>query len=591
MPKQLVVLVGQPNSGKTSLFNALTGSNQFVGNWPGVTVEKKEGFISLEDLQITLIDLPGCYSLTPYSMEETITSNFISSNHPSLILNIVDSTHLERHLFLTLQLIKLGIPMIVVLNMVDELEQDGLNIHIETLQKSLGLPVVKVIAREGKGMQPLLDASFHMLKKPITPKPAFKIPTDPHALYKRSRKIQDSSLHAIPGAKVSNLKKVWERLDQIALHPTYGLFAFFLVMAVMFWVTFSLGGKIANLLSLGLDKLSALSTQIPEPIIQSLIQRGILGGVGNVILLVPYIAILFLFFSLLEDSGYIGRVAYLMDRVMHKIGLHGKSIIPLILGFGCNVPAIMTARALESESEKIKTVMMMPFITCSGRLPVFVLLTSAFFGGRGVLVILSLYLLGIIFAILTGLMLNKTIFKEQSPELLMELSPYRLPYMKNIFRSTWTKVKQYLYKAGTLIFLVTIFLWFLSYFPSSSGFGGEKSMIGVIGKFLSPVLAPLGFDWKMTIALLSGFLAKELILSTMGVLYPGAGSLATILKQTLQPATIYVFLVFILLYVPCMATVAAIRSELNSKKWMFISIGWSIFVAWIVSFVVKLMVS
>lgn len=588
MNKKVVVLVGQPNCGKTSLFNRLTGSNQFVGNWPGVTVEKKEGIIIINRESFRLIDLPGSYTLAPFSLEETITSEYIFKEQVDLILNIVDSTHLERHLFLTLQLLALKKPLIVVLTMIDEIKEEGKAINSESLKKILGVPIVLMIAREGKGVEKLIEEINTTFNKSRKPKPNFKIPVEPSDIYRKSKSIEETVVKILPGQKRSVIKEIWDKLDYFALHQIFGPILFFLVMTLMFWFTFSIGGKLADLLGIFLEKIEQLIMFLKKPVLLSLFQEGIIGGVGNVLLLVPYIAVLFFCFSLLEESGYIGRVAYVMDRLMHRLGLHGKSIIPLILGFGCNVPAIMTARSLDNENDKIKTILMIPFISCSGRLPIFVLFTGAFFRTRGIFVILLLYFLGVIMALLTGFILTKFVFKETSPELVMELSPYRLPYWKNIWRNTYTKVKQYIYKAGTLIFLFSILLWFLSYYPSGSGFGGESSMIGIFGKAISPIFKPLGFDWKMTIALISGFVAKELVLSTMGVLYTGSGSLSSILQATIPSSTVIVFLVFSLLYLPCLATVFTIRSETNSLKWMFFSIAWSLVIAWITSFLFKL---
>jgi len=580
--KRTVALVGQPNSGKTSLFNALTGSNQYVGNWPGVTIEKKEGRFNSHDIEFLVVDLPGCYSLNPYSLDERITKDYLRNQKPDFIINVVDSTHLERHLYLTLQLISLKIPMIFALNMTDELENLGLSIDEKAFSEILGVPVVSIIARENKGIEPLVSIMAQGVAPPI---PQEKVPVKPKEIYLSTKRIIKKVIrHTL---KKQNKTAVWlNRIDYFALHPTFGPILFFLLMFLGLEFTFLFGGIVISWFEKGLGFLYQYFEIVNNPITKSVLQHGILSGVGNVVLLVPYIALLFFFISFLEDSGYMGRAAYVMDRFMHKLGLHGKSFIPLLLGFGCNVPAIMTTRSLETDGERIKTILMIPFMSCSGRLPVFVLFAGAFFGSKGVLIVIFLYILGILSAILTALLLKKTVIREESPDLLMELPPYRFPFWRNIWKNTWLKVKQYFYKAGTLIFIVTIFLWFLSYFPSSSGFGGEKSLIGIIGKWCSPFLKPLGFDWRMTIALISGFIAKELVLSSLGVLYPGGSSLSTTLQQVMDSKTAFVFLIFILLYIPCIATIAVIRSETN-WKWATFSVIWSIMLAWIVSFLFR----
>ncbi|OHD06467.1 MAG: ferrous iron transport protein B [Spirochaetes bacterium GWD1_27_9] len=653
-----IAIIGQPNSGKTSLFNKLTGSNQHVGNWAGVTVEKKEGKFSVGKQKINAIDLPGIYSLSTYTLEEKVTRNYLINERPNLILNIVDATNLERQLFLTMQLLFIGIPTILVLNMIDEVEEKGNKIDTKRLSELLGVQIVETVARDAKGIDNLKQKINEYLNN-STKNKEFKIPddeaniiqtirlfskefdnidkfkdyknwyalkflekdievseeikkhsTEVYGLLDLARKELTKSIStdlaiAIPdwiygitrGIEAEVLKEFMRKkqvkeivsnfLDLIALDKFFGVPVFFLVMFLLFQATFFVGDILIGYMENLLAFLSHFITYIPNKLIVSLLKDGIVGGVGNVLLLIPYIFIMFFLMSILDDSGYMSRAAFVMDRFMHKIGLHGKSFIPLIMGFGCNVPAIMAARTLESHEEKIKTILMVPFIACSARLPVFVLLSGAFFGKYGGISVFALYMIGILISILTGIILNKTVLKKKSDGLIMELPPYRTPHILNSITGTLPKIKHYFIKAGTIIFVASAILWVLSYFPVGVEFGGEHSLIGRLGKIISIIFIPLGFDWKMTVGLITGVVAKEVVISTLSVLYSASDSFTVVLPTLINPIIGFSYLAFILIYTPCLATIAVIKSETNSTKWAIISLVYSITLAWIVSFLIS----
>lgn len=650
-----VAIVGQPNSGKTSLFNRLTGSAQQVGNWPGVTVEKKEGRLYRDGMKILIMDVPGIYSMSCYSMEEKITRDCLMKDPPDLIVNIADANNLERQLYLSVQLALMDIPMILVLNMMDEVEERGLSVDVKRLAELFGVPVYPIVARENKGVRELLDGVAAHLREPSVSRGPLLPPgellsaldamaakiraVDPDLapfarwyalkLLEKDPLVEEKISSRFPGLmndasegleSLSVLQKknrdqvvpewiygitrgiegevvrefmkkksvreiISNFLDLIVLDKIFGVPVFLAVMFLLFQATFTLGGLLSGWMKTGLDALAALSHVIPHTLAASLVENGIIGGVGNVLLLIPYLLVLFLLMTLLEDSGYMSRAAFVMDRFMHRIGLHGKSFIPLVLGFGCNVPAIMAARTLERQEEKIKTVLMVPFMSCSGRVPVYVLFASAFFGAAGSFVVFGLYLFGVLAGILTGLILQKTALRKRSEGLIMELPPYRLPGLSNTLLTTWVRLREYIVKAGTVIFGLSVVLWALSYFPAGVQYGGPESLIGQVGKVVGLALAPLGFDWRMSVALLTGFIAKEVVLSTLGVLYGGA-DLAASLVASMTPGVALSYLVFILLYTPCVATVAVMRTETNSWKWTLFSVGYGLVLAWGLSFAV-----
>lgn len=651
-----LVIAGQPNCGKTSIFNALTGSHQYVGNWPGVTVEKKEGKLSSGEREISVTDLPGCYALTPFTLEEGVSRAFLLEGDYDLILNVIDGTQLERQLYLTIQILSLKRPTILVINMMDEVSESGKKIDTERLSWLLGIPVIPVVARTGEGMEELKSLIVQLIKNPaLAPQkwetgdafyatvlsaarylrglhfPEFKalkylehdeetekeIETAlPEALplvikirdemeqktrrlgglaasdwiHGVSRGIQAEVVSTVPRPE-SRKKRILAGIDKAALGRFSGVPLFFLVLFLMFQATFIMGDLIIGLLEFGLDAVTGLFEGMSSSLLSSFLSDGVLGGVGNVLLLTPYVGIMFLLLSFLEDSGYMARAAFVMDRFMHKLGLHGKAFIPLVMGFGCNVPAIMAARTLETQNERLKTILMVPFMSCSARLPVYVVFAGAFFGRRAGLVVFSLYLAGILAGILTGLLLSKTYLRDSSEGLIMELPPYRLPLLKSLLINTWNKTKGYIEKAGTLILVVSVVLWGISYFPSGVEFGGPESIIGRIGRFLQPVFAPLGFDFRMTAALISGFVAKEVVISTLGILLTAGENLHAALQAIMTAPVALAYLVFILLYTPCLATVAVMRSETGSAKWTAISVGYGLIVAWISAFLVKAIAS
>lgn len=650
-----IALVGQPNSGKTSLFNRLTGSSQQVGNWPGVTVEKKEGIYTVNSKNYSLNDLPGVYSLSSYTLEERITRDFLLSENPDLILNIVDSTNLERQLFLTVQLLLLRKPMVIILNMMDEAREKALLFDIERLVSLLGVPVCAVSVRNGEGVDHLQKTIEKALEPCADIRPfrlsdddftetmeecaliiqqqpelstralwyAFKyLEGDPEVEAFLEKECPDKSVLLAASRGLLSKKTKTELplyvsdwiygitrglvletvrrtprsqsvrstvtliLDSLALNRFTGLPVFLAVLLGMFQATFFIGDLFISMMEGPLEQLAAWFSGFSIPWLASLLSNGLVGGVGNVVLLLPYVLIMFLLMSVLEDSGYMARAAFVMDRWMHRLGLHGKSFIPLVMGFGCNVPAIMAARTLESQEERIKTALMIPYMLCSARLPVFVLFTAAFFPRHGGLVMFFLYLLGILIGIGTGLLLKKTFLNTQSEGLIMELPPYRLPHWKNTLLSTWLKVKEYLIKAGTIIFAVSLVLWLLSYLPLGVEYGSGNSILGMIGKALSFLVAPLGFDWRMTVSLITGFAAKEVVLATLGVLYGAGENLQTAVGAVMSAPAALAYMVFVLVYTPCLATVAILKSETNSWKWTIFSIVYSLVLAWVLSFTV-----
>ncbi|MDD4664137.1 MAG: ferrous iron transport protein B [Caldisericia bacterium] len=652
-----ISLLGQPNSGKTSLFNLLTGASQEVGNWPGVTVEIKEGKCRIHKEVFTIIDLPGVYSLSPFTMEEKVTRDYLLAHQDVRIINVLDANHMERQLFLTFQLLLLGKPTIVALNMMDELEQKGISIDSEKLSTLFHIPVVQIVAREGRGLtyltemfsldptkskpvNPFYDSEFESVHSlffiirnlignnendPTLDFQTFQILLAPELLAQKQFNLASSEISGIQESinqwelshnqtiadflystiyawaksiesqivktnieknKTFSLDQKMSWLENWILHPWIGLVIFGVVMFLLFHAIFFSGDFIKDYLESFLSVVIQWANGIPSPLWQSFFSRAILQGVGNIVLLLPYIFCSFLFLSWLEDLGYLSRAAYVMDRFMHKLGLHGKSFIPLILGFGCNVPAVMACRTMETEEEKIKTMMMVSFIPCSGRLPVLLSLCGLLFSRAAGIWMFVLYTIGILASVLTGFFLEKTFIHTPSGELIMELPPYRWPYLKNNLKNAIQKTKQFLVKAGTIIFLVSVFIWFLSYFPNPSDFGGSTSALGTLGKWVAPVFSPLGFDWRLTVSLISGFVAKELILSTISILFNQSAGSLTGLLSLFSRGTLLAFLIFQLLYTPCLATVTSIKNESYSLKWTIFSILWSSSVAWIFAWVI-----
>ena len=643
MNEILLALAGNQNSGKTTLFNCLTGSNQHVGNFPGVTVEKKEGRV-LHHKDMTLVDLPGIYSLSPYTSEEVVTRDFLLEEHPRAIINIVDATNIERNLYLTLQLMELEIPMVIALNMMDEVRASGNTIHVDALQKQLGVPVVPISAGKNEGIHDLVDAVENVVQNDLRPKHFDFCTGEVHrAIHAISHIIEDHAHHAgypvrfaatklVEGdeptqqalgihendlhlidhlvqdmeqalgtdreAALADMRYQYietlcaqcvvkrgesseqlrsEKIDRVLTHKFFGIPIFIGVMFLVFFLTFEvLGAPLQSLLEAG---IAALSTQTEKlltslevtPWLSSLILDGVFAGVGSVLSFLPIIVILFFFLSLLEDSGYMARVAFVMDKLLRKIGLSGRSFVPMLIGFGCSVPAIMSARTLSSERDRRMTILLTPFMSCSAKLPIYGMITAAFFPHHGGLVMISLYLLGILVAILSGLLLKNTVFRGNPVPFVMELPAYRLPAAKSVLLHMWEKAKDFLKKAFTIIFLASIVIWFAQSFNwnlqmvQNSG----ESILASIGSFISPIFTPLGFnDWRASTALITGFTAKESVVSTLSIL-TGAGTdaqLSLALSSIFTPLSSLSFLTFTILYMPCVAAFAAAKRELGSWR-------------------------
>ena len=672
-----VALAGNPNCGKTTLFNALTGSNQYVGNWPGVTVEKKEGTAHLGDRAITVVDLPGIYSLSPYSMEEIVARDFIIGEGPDAVIDIVDATNLERNLYLTVQLLELERPLVLALNFMDEVKARGDQIDVERLSKELGVPVVPITAKTGEGLDELLQVAHRQMHLGVTYEPddlyddfthdihhrmgelihdyayaanlpahwasikllegdgivakALNLPADVQnkldaiiaeyeassALGDRETLVADSRYRYIERVVRASVVKgkgsegptLTEKIDRIVTGKYTALPLFLCAMLVMFVITFGPFGSwlqdgVSALIDLFSGRLEgALSAAGAPDVLISLACDGIISGVGGVLSFLPQIALLFFFLSFLEDSGYMSRAAFIMDRLLRRFGLSGKAFIPMLMGFGCSVPAIMGARTMENEKDRRMTIMLVPFMSCSARLPVYGLMSAAFFPKYSGLVVFSLYVIGILFAIVSGLILKKTMFQGEPAAFLLELPPYRLPTFKNCAMHVWEKVRGFLVKAGTLILSMSVVLWFLQSFGwTGGGFAmvedASRSLLGALGTAISPVFSPLGFGtWQAAVALLTGLVAKEMVVSSMSLFYhisatAGGAAIAAALSGTFAtPAAAYAFLVFVLLYVPCVAAVSTIYREMNSLKWTLASIAWQLCAAYLGSFLAYQVVS
>lgn len=656
-----LAIIGNPNSGKTTLFNRLTGSNQHVGNWPGVTVDRKTGAIRHKGRQVNVTDLPGIYSLSPYTQEEIIAREYVLSDDLDGILNIVDASNLERNLYLTMQLIALGLPMVVALNFIDDVEAQGVRINCEKMSARLGVPVYPISARRGLGMEALLDAvTGEMLAPKIQPaylhgvgaairrgaeiladtnirscsRPFYAaklLEDDPqivsHVKLTQTQRTQldaladalsahdighdhemmfaDAQYDYIEGIVADTVTRPaeqiltqTEKIDRVVINKWLALPIFAAVMFLMFWTTF---GPIGNTLKEALEYLiqdvtapaleNALMSAGASAWVVGLVCDGIIGGVGGVLSFLPQIVLLFFFLSMLEDTGYLARIAFIMDTLLRRIGLSGKSFVPMLMGFGCTTPAVMAARTMENEKDRRMTIMLTPFMSCGAKLPVYALVAGALFGARAGIVIISLYVFGIVMSILAGFLFKKTVFKGVSSGFVLELPPYRLPTFKGTVRGMWEKARDFITKAGTIIFLMSIVIWLLQNFTPALAVAAspEESILGVFGRLIAPVFAPLGFGaWQASVALLTGIVAKEAVVSTMSVLYGAAGdaALGGILAGVFTPASAYAFLVFILLYMPCMSAFATIKRELGGWRWALGAAAFQTGLAWIVSFAV-----
>lgn len=572
-------LLGNPNTGKTTLFNALTGLNQYVGNWAGVTIEKKEGYMGKG---IRIVDLPGIYALDTYSNEEKVSKQFLTDGNADVIINIVDASNLERNLYLTLQLKEFNIPIILVLNMMDVVKSRGINIDCEALSKSLGVTAIPISASKRTGIDKV---------KELISEGAFFKTSSENGFHLSGEKEAYAFIDEVlkKCVKSSGKKQIsmTDKIDKIVLNKYLAYPIFFLILFIIFGFTFSWVGQplsdyLDSFVQDGIVPWVSMLMSNSKPWFKSLIVDGIINGVGSVIVFFPVIITLFLGISFLEDCGYMARAAFIMDRIMRKMGLSGKAFIPLVVGFGCSVPGIMSTRTLESEKDRKLAALLVPLMSCNARLPVYALFISVFFPKNQTLVLFSLYILGIITAFIVGIIFDKALFVNKEEPLIIELPEYKLPEFKDLMLHTWKKGESFLKKMGTVIFSASVIIWFLSSFNLSGLTDINTSFLSIIGRFISPVFKPLGFSsWQASVALLTGFAAKEVVVGTLGVLY--GGNLKNVLPSYFTPASAYSFLVFVLLYVPCIATVATIKKEYG-KKMMAISITYQVVLAWVMSF-------
>ena len=663
-----IALAGNPNCGKTTLFNALTGSNQYVGNWPGVTVEKKEGQAKLGELSFTVVDLPGIYSLSPYSMEELVARKFILNEEPDAIIDIVDATNLERNLYLTMQLLELERPVVLAVNFMDEVEKRGDQIDCARLSASLGVPVVPISARDNVNVDLLVQEVHKQMHTGLTVEPDDLYDDFTHAIHHRisalihdrayekgipahwasikllggdeevSRELAldqetldkidaiareyeavsplgdretllaDSRYRFVERVIRSSVKKkslagqrtVTERIDAVATHRIWAIPVFLGMMLAVFLITFSGPGAwlsdgiawfVEEVLCPGVSGwLAALHA--PEWL-AGLLVDGLISGVGGVLTFLPMIALLFLFLSILEDSGYMARAAFVMDRTLRHFGLSGKAFIPMLMGFGCTVPAVMGARTMENEKDRRMTILLVPFMSCGARLPIYGLMTAAFFPKYAGLIVFGLYILGPVIAIISGLILKRSVFQGEPAPFLLELPPYRMPTLQNIWLHVWERVRDFLTRAGTIIAAMSVAVWFLQNFDPGLRMVEDTadSILAIVGGFIAPVFAPMGFGvWQAAVALLTGLIAKEAVVSSMSLFYGFSltdyAAAGAVMAATFSPAAALAFLVFCALYTPCVAAIATIRREMGSLSWTLLALIWQLGAAWLASFAV-----
>ena len=661
--KELIVgLAGNPNVGKTTVFNQLTGMHQHVGTWPGKTVERAQGSFTHDDYDYEVIDLPGNYALSAHSMEEIVSRDFIVDDDSDVIVNVVDAANLERNLYLTVQMMELGANLVMAVNMNDFAKKKGHIIDFKLMSELLGFPVVEVNAKTKDGFDELLTTVEKASSKPIDTsvklsygdelkehlsdlqsliekdKALLDVPsvwTAIKLLEKDSiviQKFQQSSMsskimmevdkvskHLIDiydeGAEevianaryafISGLMKesvqkpdvevetVTDRIDRIVTNRLLAPFIFLFIIFLMFHLTFTIGAPFQDLIDQGFGLLAEyVGGLIPNPYLQSLICDGIIGGVGGVLTFLPIIVLMFLFLSILEDCGYLARAAFTLDIVMHKlVGLHGKAFIPMILGFGCGVPAIMATRTMENESDRILAMMLVPFMSCSARAPIYAIFVAAFFTQYQGLIVTLMYVIGIIVALIVAGILKRTLFKGISSPFVMELPSYKIPSLKGVLLHTWEKVKGFLRKAGTIIFALSIILWILSSFPLGVEYGSQNSVLGMIGSFVAPIFAPLGFGfWQAAVAIVAGLAAKEVVVATFGTLAgieeDDEDGITSLVQDTFTPLSAFSFMTFTLLYIPCFAALGTIKQETNGYKWPLIMCAITLITAYIVSLLV-----
>lgn len=662
MEKLIVGLAGNPNVGKTTVFNLLTGMHQHVGNWPGKTVERAEGHFVHGNYEYNLIDLPGNYALSAHTIEEIVSRDFIVDDNSDVIVNVVDAANLERNLYLTVQMMELGANLILALNMNDFAKKREHFINIDLMSELLGFPIIEINAKTGDGIEELLTTVEHQAANPIDSslKLAYGAELKEHLEDMQKLIEKDENLLDVPSIwtaikllekdsivikKVQNSKnssEIFIETDKVSkhLHDIYkesaeevianaryafigGLMAeaverpaveketmsdkidkivtnrilaipiFIVLMYLMFEVTYVLGDPFEALIAQFFKFLSGeVAVFIADPYLKSFICDAVIGGVGGVLTYLPVIVIIFLFLSILEDCGYLARAAFTLDIIMHKlVGLHGKAFIPMVLGFGCGVPAIMATRTLENEKDRMLAMMLVPFMSCTARLPIYAVFIAAFFNEHNGIVLLSMYVLGIVVALIVAAILKRTMFKGLSTPFVMELPTYKIPSVKGVLLHTWEKSKGFLKKAGTLIFVCSVVLWVLSIFPLGVKYASADSLLGQIGSVIAPIFAPLGFGtWQAAVAIISGLAAKEVVVATFGTLSGISGDdnegITRIVQDTFTPLSAYSFMAFTLLYVPCIGTIGAIKQETNGYRWALIMCAITITTAYIVSFLI-----
>jgi len=652
-----IALAGNPNSGKTTVFNELTASRQHVGNWPGVTVQKKEGRFVLDGVEVRVVDLPGTYSLSTYSLDEKVARDFLAKESPDLVVAVVDASNLERNLYLVTQLLELGVPVLIDLNMMDQAEEKGIRIDADRLSRVLDVMVVKTAANKGRGIAELkkaiLEASGRTGRKDFRIDYGRDIEREIEALsdladgtipaeglsvrwmvvkllegdtellqrvraqgrggdfeasLKRSRQklekhigydletaIVERRYGFLEGLVRECVEAEWgvgkrhalsDQIDVVVTNKVVGIPIFLLLMWLLFETVFAVGNPLAGLIGSLFGWIGSLASSAVQaahaPLwLGSLIEQGVIGGVGSVVVFLPNILLLFLAIALLEDSGYLARAAFVMDRLMHALGLHGKSFIPMLLGFGCGVPAIMATRGLESRKDRILTTLVIPLMSCSARLPIYVLFAAVFFPGKQGLVVFSIYLLGIVLAVVVARVFGSIFFKHETAPLIMELPPYRAPQLRGILIHMWERGSVFLRKAGTVILVGVIVIWFLASFPPGAEYASRESLIGSLGALIAPVLSWTGAGfWQAAVALLSGILAKELVVGTLGTLFGAAGlGLKDALVQHFTPGAAYAFMVMSLIYVPCLPVIAVIRKEIGGR-WALLTVVYSLILGW-----------
>lgn len=662
MTELIVGLAGNPNVGKTTVFNRLTGMRQHVGNWPGKTVERAEGHFNHGSYEYDVVDLPGNYALSAHSMEEIVSRDFIVDDDSDVIINVVDAANLERNLYLTVQMMELGANLVMALNMNDFAKKKDHIIDIKKMSELLGFPVVEVNAKTGDGFEELLTTVEKQSSKPIdsSVKLSYGDELSEHlgdlkALIEKDsnlldvpsiwtaikllerdsiviEKVQGSSqssaimsetdkvaghLHDIynEGAEevIANARYAFisglmaeavkrpaveketmtDKIDKIVTNRILAIPIFIVIMYLLFTLTFDISAPFCDAIDGFFGWLGEyIAENVANEYLASFLCDGLIGGVGGVLVFLPQIIIMFLFLSILEDSGYLARAAFTLDKIMHKlVGLHGKAFIPMILGFGCGVPAVMATRTMENESDRLLAMMLIPFMSCTARLPIYALFTAAFFAENEGLVLLAIYLLGIVVALIVAAILKRTLFKGMSAPFVMELPSYKVPSVKGVLLHTWEKVKGFLRKAGTIILGATIIIWILGSLPLGVDYASQESILGMIGSVIAPVFAPLGFGtWQAAVAIIAGLLAKEVIVGTFGALggleEDDEDGIASLLHDTFTPLSSFAFMAFSLLYIPCFAALGAIKGETNSWKWPLIMSGITLVTAYIVSFLI-----